>query len=386
MRRIENRVGAGWLLVILLFVIGCSSSSKDESASRRLEPASAVRAGQRMAGPEKGVYTGAYIDFGDQEDTVTLETIQGFDQLIGKRQALIGSSNFWGKGAFPRRNMDIISAYGAVPLLYWNPWDDTEWNEKHKNRFTLYAILAGQHDAYIDRWADEAKAYGKPLLVAWGLEMNGEWFPWSGVFHGGGKPVPGTRPVQYQGPENFKKAYRYIVDRVRARGTKNIAWVFHVNNSSNPYKPLWNSMAAYYPGASYVDWLAMSAYGKQFPRQEWITFDQAMQKYYKELANVDAHKPILIAEWGVGHFPKSGSQADYVAEALKKLIDPNLFPRLKGAVYWSERWQNADGSYSNLRINASDDTLAAFSKGVADPRWIDRPSFIPSPSEKPLTK
>ena len=378
MRFIKNGGHLWWFGIVLCLWTGCSShSSQEEAKTGQSAYGSEAAAHLKVATSENGIYTGAYIDFGNYEDAVSLESIEKFDALTGKKQAMIASSSFWKQQTFPRKNLDIISAYGAIPVVYWNPWDNDEWNETKKNRFNLYTILEGKHDAYIDMWANEAKAYGKPFLVSWGLEMNGDWFPWSGVFHGAGTPIPGTNPVRYEGPENFKKAYRYVVDRVRARGVTNIEWVFHANNASAPHKPLWNTIASYYPGARYVDWLAISAYGKQFPDEDWVQFGESIQPYYTRLANVDPTKPILIAEWGVGHFPKSGSQEAYVTDALTKFIDPTRFPRLKGAIFWHERWQNPDGSYSNLRVNASDDTLEAYRKSIANPRWIDRPGFIP---------
>ena len=68
------------------------------------------------------------------------------------------------------------------------------------------------------------------MFVSLCNEMNGDWFPWSGVFYGAGQPIAGTDPPRYVGPEYFKRAYRYIVDRVRARGASNILWVLHLNN------------------------------------------------------------------------------------------------------------------------------------------------------------
>src|ERR1051326_6832172 len=59
------------------------------------------------------------------------------------------------------------------------------------------------------------------------------------------------------------KAYRYVVDCVRARGASNIKWMFHTNNYPYPYE-VWNSAAAYYPGSDYVDWLGLSVYGQQY--------------------------------------------------------------------------------------------------------------------------
>jgi hypothetical protein len=48
-------------------------------------------------------------------------------------------------------------------------------------------------------------------------------------------------------------------------------------------------------------------------------------------------------------------------------------PRLKAAVFWHERWQNNDGSYSNLRVNSSIGSLKAYREGVSSPFWIGRP-------------
>src|SRR5438445_811025 len=44
--------------------------------------------------------------------------------------------------------------------------------------------------------------------------------------------------------------------------------------------------------------------------------------------------------------------------------------RFKAAVYWHERWQNADGSYSNLRVNSSIESLRAYRGGIAHADWL----------------
>ena len=72
-----------------------------------------------------------------------------------------------------------------------------------------------------------------------------------------------TEHNNWKGPETFRKAYRYVVDRVRARGASNIKWMFHTNNYPYPYET-WNCAPAYYPGSDYVDWLGLSVYGQQY--------------------------------------------------------------------------------------------------------------------------
>ena len=46
-----------------------------------------------MVLPKKGAYTGAFIDFGEAEDSVSLETIEDFEEMVGKHQAIIASSS-----------------------------------------------------------------------------------------------------------------------------------------------------------------------------------------------------------------------------------------------------------------------------------------------------
>lgn len=342
---------------------------------RHEEPVRAVEEDPKeFVMPDNGAYTGAYVDFGEGEDDVTYDAIADFERLTGKHLALVAFGNFWGEQAFPDKTMKIVSGYGAIPLIFWSPWDKPYAENQGPDRFNLPDILAGKWDVYIDQWADAARSYGKPILVSWGLEMNGTWFPWSGSFYDGGR-VTGEkdgRPL-YAGPELVKQAYRYVVDRVRARQAKNILWGFHVNHHSVP-QTSWNRIAQYYPGPDYVDWLAVSVYGKMVRAEGWISFSTVMDASYRDLCELDPHKPIIVAEWGVGEFP-SRSKGEFVAKAFSDM--QTRYPRVRGAVFWHERWENKDGSYSNLRVNSSPGSLDAYRQGVASPYWIDQPQFRP---------
>ena len=327
--------------------------------------AAAATADPVAAKADKGVLFGAYVEFGESEDAVTLEGIEKFEKLAGKPLAIIASSSYWGERSFPSQNVGLIARHGAVPLIFWSPWDKPYEQWRGPDRFALTEILAGKWDAYIDMWADAAKAFGKPVLVSFCNEMNGDWFPWSGCFYG---KADG-------GNEVFKKAWRHVVDRVRARGADNIRWVFHVNQFSVGTEK-WNAIASYYPGTDYVDWLGMSVYGQQFRGMDWFAFKSLIDAPYKELAAVDPSKPVMVAEFGVGDFPKSGDKAQWIRDALSMIPS---YPRIKAAVYWHERWQNADGTFSNLRINSSPRSLEAFRAGIADPRWIGSAREVPAP-------
>ena len=356
------------LLTLLLLLSGCRDS---KPAAQAPAPVDAAAGWNSVLFPADGAYTGAYIDFGEYEDDVTLEAIEKFEEMAGRHQAVIASSSYWGEQRFPQKNVELICRHGSIPLLFWSPWDKPYEEERPPDRFSLDSILAGKWDNYIDQWADAAKAFDKPLFVSWGLEMNGSWFPWSGVHYGRGAPAgaPG-RPAGFAGPERFKAAYRHVVSRVRARGAHKILWVFHANNRSFPAAP-WNTLANYYPGADVVDVLGLSVYGKLFADSPWFSLEEAMDSSYAELCRLDPDKPVMVAEWGVGEFPKSGDKAAWIAQAFT--LFKTKYPRVKAAVYWHERWQNKDETHSNLRINSSPEALRAYRQGVTDPYWLDSP-------------
>ena len=72
-------------------------------------------------------------------------------------------------------------------------------------------------------------------------------------------------------------------------------------------------------------------------------------------------------------WPTSLDKAQWITEAFQ--IMQKRFQRIKAAVFWSERWENDDSSYSNLRVTSSPRALEAYRRGVADPFWLDRPIY-----------
>ena len=121
----------------------------------------------------------------------------------------------------------------------------------------------------------------EPMIVVFGVEMNGEWFPWSGRYLRRQQDDP--RKDQRVGrPGKFQESYRHVVDRVRARGASNIKWMLHTNNYSYPMET-WNFVPAYYPGPEYVDWFGLSVYGQQFKDEPWANIRSLVDWPYEEM-------------------------------------------------------------------------------------------------------
>ena len=123
--------------------------------------------------------------------------------------------------------------------------------------------------------------------------------------------------------------------------------MFHANNYSYPLDT-WNFAPAYYPGSDYVDWFGLSVYGQQFKEEPNPDIPSLVDWPYKEMARLDPEKPIMIAEWATGDFPNSGNKGEWIREAFA--VMKTKCPRVKAEVYWHERWQNLDQSYSNLHM------------------------------------
>ena len=354
---------------VILFIIagGLASCKKPGLTNARIDPNGPVE----VVIPEHGAYTGAFMDFGDEEDDVSLETIEDFEQMVGKHQAIIASSSYWGEQSFPTANLNVIWRHGSLPLVFWSPWDKPYAQNRGPDRFSLFEIINGKWDTYIDKWGDAARAFGHPMIVAFGVEMNGDWFPWSGIYYGGDAWIEDGET--WEGPEHFKAAYRHVVDRVRARAATNIKWMFHTNNYSYPLDT-WNFAPAYYPGPDYVDWLGLSVYGQQFKDEPNPGIGSLVDWPYQEMCGLDPKKPIMIAEWATGEFPHSIDEhggigkAEWIKQALE--LFRARYPRIKAAVYWHERWQNPNQSYSNLRVNSSVESLNAYREGIAHPDWL----------------
>ena len=100
-------------LSLLLFVVIASSCCK-----KPLTPIVDPNAPVEVVIPQHGAYTGAFMDFGDTEDDVTIEGIEEFEAMVGKHQAIIASSSYWGEQTFPTANHERdLASWLASPAL-----------------------------------------------------------------------------------------------------------------------------------------------------------------------------------------------------------------------------------------------------------------------------
>lgn len=325
-----------FLLSVIIFTSCNSSVSLHQQRNKKIAP------------PESGIYVGAFPDMGSTEDSVSYARLKAFENLTGQKPVWVYFSNNWyDKIKFPDKEARIIKEFGSVPFIRLMPRSNYIEN-KSDPVYSLQKIIDGKFDNALKEWATDAKKYGEPMLVEFGTEVNGNWFPWSGAHNG-------------KNPEKFKDAYIHIVELFRDEGVDNITWVFHVNYDSSPNEK-WNTMSAYYPGDDYIDWIGMSIYGAQNKDDEWTDITDVFDEAYKNLSAISKNKPLAIFEFGVVEHPKK-------SEWIKKffeLIKSEKYNRIKGISYWHSRWENEDGSYSNMRLDSSPDALKVYKESISD--------------------
>src|ERR1044071_1550480 len=123
--------------VLLVTLCTPAACRKSKSQNGRIDPNTPVE----VVVPERGAYTGAFMDFGDTEDEVTIEMIEEFENMVGKHQAIIASSSYWGEQSFPTANVNVIWRHGSLPLVFWSPWDRPYEQNRGPDKFGLNAII-----------------------------------------------------------------------------------------------------------------------------------------------------------------------------------------------------------------------------------------------------
>lgn len=305
--------------------------------------------------PATGIYHAAYPDFCPTEDCVSQQRIRSFERLAGKRIAWAYFSDNWFHGIhFPAAKVrKIWSVHHTIPFIRMMARGN--WSEGCTDKtYALVKILAGRYDAQLRAYAKAAAAAGIPLMIEFGTEANGDWFPWSGACNGG-------RRV---GAERFRAAYRHIVTLFREEHAGNVTWVFHLDALSA------TNYADYYPGARYVDWVGLSAYGAQMPGDVSTPFRSVFDPAYRRLAAAAPGKPIALLEFGT----IEPGKARWISNALH-LIASGRYRRLKAESYWDSNWTNPGTGPSIMRIDSSPQVLAAYRAGVHTRAFVSTVRF-----------
>lgn len=125
----------------------------------------------------------------------------------------------------------------------------------------------GEYDEVVKKYSAWAKTTNRPIYLRIGYEFDG--------------------PHNELEPKEYVKAYKHIVDLMRAEGADNIAFVWH-SYASKPFKDY--AVSDWYPGDEYVDWVGISVFGHAYGTDFGPDCDNVLN-FSKE-----HRKPVMIAE------------------------------------------------------------------------------------------
>ncbi|MBV2169029.1 MAG: glycoside hydrolase family 26 protein [Bdellovibrio sp.] len=319
---------------------------------------------------EGQLYHGAFTDNSEEENHVVLENIRKFEQLATKKVAWVYFSNHWfnGRVTFPTDAIETIKKSGAIPYIRMSPWSRQQ-EEVADPLINMQKIIDGKFDSDLKEWARQARDSGVALMIEFGPEANGSWFPWNGVWNGGSKKTDYGDPNWPDGPERFRDAYRHVVDLFRAQGANNITWILHIDTSQYPAAE-WNDPKYYYPGDDYIDWIGITVYGQQVPNDEdWEEFVPKLTRYMPKIDAISKTKPLMISEYAVIEDPNNSKRkAKWISDALNFVMSAKI-PRIRAATYWHAGGWLPNGK-NNFKIDSSAASLKAYQDAVSDSRWL----------------
>jgi len=260
--------------------------------------------------------TGAY----DDRLPGSLDGVTALEEALATPFPLIQAYTAWGDApehAFPLRLAEAVSELGSIPVITWEPWLSTFENSLHpdlplrevRERGGLATVARGDYDFYLDAWAAQAAAFGKPVLVRLAHEMNDPYrYSWG---------------PQNNQPQDFIAAWRHVVDRFRAAGAHNVLWVWSPHVAYEGYEVYW-------PGEDYVDWVATGAlnYGTVAYWSQWWSFEEIFGRHHDFLAGFG--KPVMVAEFGT--LAVGGDRAAWYASALEGFRA--RYPAVKGLLFF----------------------------------------------------
>ena len=281
-----------------------------------------------------GDYTGCGIGVFLADGDPTSSEIDAYESLISREVAVV----MWFKDFtcdFPTAACEIVSNHKCIPMITWEPW---KWGESTPT-YPLSGIIAGDFDNYIKSFALAAKTWGKPVFLRFGHEMNGNWYPWDGSHNG-------------NSTANYVAAWRRVHATFEALGATKVTWVWCPMNYSVPSNS-WNNVENYYPGNSYVDWVAFDGYS-----DSGTNSDAVFSSIYSTLTGPTfSNKPIMIGETARGTGDAT-NKPDWITDAFNRI--KNNYPNIK-----SYTWFNINKE-SDWRINSSPESLNAFKASMTD--------------------
>lgn len=230
---------------------------------------------------------------------------------------------------------DASYALGAIPLISWESW--VKGGDRSDPAFAVERIASGEYDDYIRTFATAVAEYGKPVIIRFDHEMNGNWYPW-------GDRVNGNTGAGYA------EMWRRVHGMFGQAGAANVVWLWSPNivrAVSNANHPL----DSFYPGDEFVDYIGMTGYSVGEPTAADV-FQPTV-----DILRTFTQKPILIAEVGASTFR---AKPEFIDSLFAYVRDG---PGVVGFIWFQTT--TASGASGDWRFDDTPESVAAYAAGLA---------------------
>lgn len=264
---------------------------------------------------------------------------------------------------FPDEIMTSIYEKNALPLITWEPWasslaiSDSIKELKEEKKVFKY-IAEGYFDGYIKEFSRCLKSFDKPVFLRFAHEFDNPQYPWS--------------PGGDNSPEEFKAAWRHVHNLLKKEGHEKIIWVW------NPWKA--ETMAAYYPGDDYVDWIGITLlnYGPLNSDGHYYPFENLYQPFHDARYWI-SRKPVMLAEFGS---VKLGDRQDeWLKDAMNSIN--KKYDEISGIVMFDSPLDKnipANDWYTKKHLDWTSNSLAKISEKF-DWNTVEKNNSLPSRRE-----
>ncbi len=296
--------------------------------------------------PARGCYIGAFIE----RDSQVKGFIPEFEARTAKKHASYFTYVGYGR-PFPLGWVHKVARYGAAPHIAFEPNDGLEMVSD---------------SAYLRHWARDAARTKVPIFLRWASEMNGPWTKYGG------------------NPDEYRAKFA-LVSGIMKQEAPNVAMVW------TPFARPTNTIAAYYPGDKWVDWVGMNIYSvfvHDGNRNRPSSGEDPVEFLRFIYDNYAARKPVHISEYAATVFCKGTGEdtVDFAIAKTKRFYGAlrDEFPRVKSVNWFCLDTVQAGLANNNYSLLADGRLLATYRELIADDHFLRTVAFNPAVWNRPV--
>jgi beta-mannanase len=291
--------------------------------------------------PVLGIYLGAYAECDSAvQDIYGKSYITEFPKLTEKKHAAYMLYLTYGMNLSTyKTHIDIASQEGVALQIALEPLDGLDEVED---------------DNYLRSFAKEVSNVDIPIFIRFANEMNDPTSLW------------------FVEPDKYIEKFRIVADVLHEEAPNAVVvW------APNMFPP--TTIADYYPGDDYVDWVGISMYKVFQPELDPLGENIDRESYVEKLDDIynlyADRKPIFISEGAVSYTNyKNGKDiTDWSSQQLNNFYSfmPMLYPKIKAVFYFDSNNIIEDlNIYRNYMLSKNEIMLNTYNENIKSDYYL----------------